>query len=68
MLSVPGLVGMIQHHRAFYQDMADPVALLRGEGQTQLSQIWPYVFGAGAATDPEQGAKDRLIQATAFVD
>ncbi len=63
MLAVPGLVGMIQHHGAFYQDMADPVALLRGEGPTQLSQIWPYVFGAGAATDPARAARYSALMA-----
>ncbi|MGL5011719.1 MAG: methyltransferase, partial [Paracoccaceae bacterium] len=51
-LTVPGLEAMVRHHGAFYADMADPVALLRGEGETQLARFWPYVFGAGGATDP----------------
>jgi demethylspheroidene O-methyltransferase len=42
---VPGLAGMIRHHGAFYADMADPVALLRGTVDTELAQFWPYVFG-----------------------
>lgn len=45
-LGVPGLQAMIRHHRAFYRDLEDPVALLRGPEQTELSQFWPYVFGA----------------------
>lgn len=57
LLAVPGLVGMIQHHAAFYADMAQPAALLRGQGQTELSQVWPYVFGAGAASDPARAAR-----------
>jgi demethylspheroidene O-methyltransferase len=44
-LGVPGLEDMIRHNRAFYADMADPEKLLRGEGETQLEQFWPYVFG-----------------------
>ena len=52
LLGVPGLDGMIRHHDAFYRDMADPVALLRGETQTELARFWPYVFGAGSAQDP----------------
>ena len=31
LLGVPGLADMIRHHGAFYRDLADPVALLRGQ-------------------------------------
>ncbi|MCH2166288.1 MAG: acetylserotonin O-methyltransferase [Oceanicola sp.] len=51
-LGVPGLLDMIRHHAVFYRDMADPVALLRGDTETELARFWPYVFGAGAAGDP----------------
>ena len=54
---VPGLAGMIDHHEVLYQDLADPVAFFRGEVETRLADFWPYVFGAGAAEDPE--AADR---------
>lgn len=50
---VPGLQDMILHHAAFYKDMTDPLALLKGEGETELSQFWPYVFGAAGAVDPD---------------
>ena len=53
LLGVPGLEAMIRHHRAFYADMADPVALLRGEGETELARFWPYVFGARGEIAPE---------------
>ncbi|MEO0389326.1 MAG: methyltransferase [Pseudomonadota bacterium] len=53
LMGVPGLEAMIRHHRAFYADMADPVALLKGPDQTQLSAFWPYVFGAAQAEDPD---------------
>lgn len=56
LLAVPGVVPMIRHHGAFYRDMSDPVALLRGEAETELAQVWPYVFGAGAAEDPARAA------------
>nr|WP_245882775.1 acetylserotonin O-methyltransferase [Yoonia sediminilitoris] len=49
---VPGLAGMIAHHDVLYRDLADPVAFFRGEVQTELADFWPYVFGAGGATDP----------------
>jgi len=52
LLGVPGLEAMILHHRAFYRDMEDPVALLRGEVDTELAEFWPYVFGARGVVDP----------------
>lgn len=48
---VPGLTDMILHHRAFYADMAEPAALLRGDVDTKLAAFWPYVHGAAAAGD-----------------
>jgi len=52
-VGVPGLEDMIRHHSAFYRDLNDPVALLRGEVDTELAQFWPYVFGADNATDAD---------------
>lgn len=57
LLGVPGLVGMIRHHSVFYRDMADPIALLRGEARTELADFWPYVFGASGAVDPDVTAR-----------
>ena len=53
LMGVPGLEAMIRHHRAFYRDLSDPVALLKGPEQTELANFWPYVFGAQGAVDPE---------------
>ena len=62
---VPGLAEMISHDRVLYRDLADPVAFFRGETRTELSQFWPYVFGAGAARDPDQAARySRLMSET----
>jgi len=39
----PGVTAMIEHHAFLYNDLRDPVALLRGEtGSGQLSGYWPY--------------------------
>lgn len=39
----PAVVMMIEHHAAFYQDLADPIALLRGDKQhTELGRFWAY--------------------------
>ena len=62
---VPGLQGMILHHRVLYGDLSDPVAFLRGQTDPGLARFWPYVFGAGAAADPEAAARySRLMTDT----
>ena len=39
----PGILSMIAHHALLYRDLADPVALLRGEERnTELSHYWSY--------------------------
>jgi len=43
MLGNPGIGAMVEHHAALYADLADPVALLRGEGDDRrLARYWPY--------------------------
>ncbi len=68
-LGVPGLEAMIRHHRAFYADLADPVALLRGQAETELARFWPYVFGTDAETEPEVARRysDLMAQSQALV-
>jgi demethylspheroidene O-methyltransferase len=51
-----GALAMIEHHKIFYDDLADPIALLkRGRGQSRLADFWTYAPAAGrgepAATD-----------------
>lgn len=46
LLGNPGAVEMVRHHRLLYRDLADPVALLRGEGESAaLRAFWPYATG-----------------------
>eukprot|EP01035_Chromulina_nebulosa_P017450 gene17450-23002_t len=66
LLGNPGVISMIHHNRLLYDDLADPVALLRGNvhktdlkngpAATALSRFWPYATddasGADAATSP----------------
>jgi demethylspheroidene O-methyltransferase len=41
--ALPSLQKMIEHHVLLYQDLADPVALLRAQNpESQLSQFWSY--------------------------
>ncbi|WP_333711862.1 methyltransferase [Yoonia sp.] len=64
---VPGLQGMIDHHDILYLDLADPVAFFRGEVETELAAFWPYVFGAGGATNPETSAQYSQLMADSQV-
>jgi demethylspheroidene O-methyltransferase len=46
LLASPGLPEMIAHHRLFYADLADPLAMLRGDGPNRLARLWSYDGGA----------------------
>ena len=45
-IGVPGLMDMIRHHKLFYEDLVDPVSLLKNEADTHMSKYWPYVLNA----------------------
>ncbi|MGL5116019.1 MAG: methyltransferase [Beijerinckiaceae bacterium] len=48
----PGVRAMVRHNQAFYRDIADPVALLKGEAPPgELKAYWPYAGAAGAAAE-----------------
>jgi demethylspheroidene O-methyltransferase len=42
MLGNPGVGAMVEHHALLYDDLRDPVALLRHGGETELSRYWAY--------------------------
>ena len=42
-VGVPGLMDMIQHNQILYRDLFEPVKLLQGRSETELSHFWPYV-------------------------
>ena len=47
LLGNPGVLAMIEHHAMLYSDLADPLALLRGDaGGQQLARYWPYAGNA----------------------
>lgn len=54
MLGNPGVAAMVGHHRRLYDDLRDPVALLRDRRHTQLGSYWPYA--GSAAADAETSA------------
>ncbi len=46
LIGTPEALALIEHQPIFYADLADPVALLKGETETQLSRYWPYSAGS----------------------
>jgi demethylspheroidene O-methyltransferase len=46
----PGVTDMIAHHRLLYRDLADPLALLRGDRRGSLAGLWDYGGSTEAAT------------------
>ncbi|MEO1474389.1 MAG: methyltransferase, partial [Pseudomonadota bacterium] len=42
-LSNPGVLDMVRHHQTFYEDLKDPIALLKGRStDTALARFWTY--------------------------
>lgn len=54
MLGNPSIAAFVAHHALLYDDLRDPVALLRGETQTRLSQFWPYAASRPGAPPPPE--------------
>ena len=63
MLGNPGIAAMVLHHQRLYADLADPVALLRGRRETQLSGFWAYAAGGDrhALSADQVGAYSELM-------
>jgi len=67
LLANPGVMEMIRHHALLYEDLQDPVALLRGEvGETRLQRFWAYARSPDPAAAPTESvaAYSRLMAAT----
>jgi demethylspheroidene O-methyltransferase len=61
LLGNPGVAAMVEHHRLLYDDLRDPLALLREGGDTRLAGYWAYARrpdpgGASAAQVAEYSA------------
>lgn len=51
-----GALAMIEHHKLFYNDLADPVAMLRrGRGGGELAAFWTYAEAAGRGAPATPG-------------
>lgn len=63
-LGAPGVAAMVRHHRLLYADLADPVALLRGERETRLSRFYGYTAGRSThGMAPEEAAPYSALMA-----
>jgi len=63
----PAVVAMIEHHHLLYADLADPVALLRGEaGDGALARYWAYARTASPSdiSDSHVGPYSDLMAAS----
>lgn len=59
-----GICAMVEHHAALYADLADPLALLRGQARDPaLAKYWPY---AGTA-QPDALAAERVAAYSALM-
>jgi demethylspheroidene O-methyltransferase len=64
----PGVTAMIEHHGLLYDDLRDPLALLRGEtGQTALANYWPYAKGEGEGAATPDGYSALMAVSQRFV-
>ncbi len=45
---------MVEHHAVLYADLADPVALLRGQASPALSRYWAYASSAAPGQLPPE--------------
>jgi len=55
LLANPSISSFVEHHALLYADLADPVALLRGETATKLSGFWPYANRKAGDPAPAEG-------------
>ena len=59
LLGNPGALAMVEHHRLVYADLADPVALLRGEASaTRLSRFWAYAKASSPTDVDDEGVRE----------
>lgn len=62
------LATLVEHHALFYEDLRDPVALLRGDAaqqRTALAEYWPYADAAGASHTLQAGRVARYSETMA---
>jgi demethylspheroidene O-methyltransferase len=67
MLANPSVAAFVEHHALLYDDLRDPVALLRGETRTRLSQFWPYAEGHAADSTTYAAYSDLMARSQQLI-
>ena len=58
-----GIRAMIEHHAVLYQDLQDPLALLRDQlPEGQMAQYWPYALDAERDTAKHRWQSDKIAR------
>jgi demethylspheroidene O-methyltransferase len=58
----PAVARMVEHHALLYRDLADPVALLKGQRQdTELGRFWSYAHGSSPRSGTEVAGYSELM-------
>ncbi len=63
----PGIAAMVEHHALLYEDLRDPVALLKADAPTgRMASYWAYANTAqpGGLADTDVAAYSALMSAT----
>jgi demethylspheroidene O-methyltransferase len=64
----PGIAAMVRHHSVLYQDLADPLALLRDRSASRLGQYWGYAAQPGHSESANAARYSELMaQSQSFV-
>jgi demethylspheroidene O-methyltransferase len=58
-----GVTAMIAHHDMLYRDLSDPLAVLRGDADTETARFWAYGGDEGAAS----AYSDLMASSQAFI-
>ena len=66
-LGNPSVAAFVVHHALLYDDLRDPVALLRGEIRTRLSQFWPYAEGRSGDAEACAAYSDLMAQSQQLI-
>lgn len=63
-----GALAMIEHHKIFYDDLADPIALLKGgRGNSRLAKFWTYAPAAGRSEPAAAGESAEVAPYSALM-
>ena len=63
-IGTPGLSAMIAHHALLYDDLSDPVALLRTGAGERLSRFWAY---APTGAEAQKAYSELMAASQAFI-